>query len=116
MSSDNIQKQSLDNIKAQLRKGTLEYCVLSILSRDDAYVWSIIDELKRVEMIVVEGTLYTILSRLKNQGILSYRWEESLQGPPRKYYSLTDQGRTLLEDMDTVWCELVDQISRVRNI
>ncbi|MBR5856771.1 MAG: PadR family transcriptional regulator, partial [Bacteroidales bacterium] len=83
---------NVDNIKAQMRKGVLEYCILSILKNNDAYASSIIAELKEARMIVVEGTLYPLLTRLKNQGLLNYRWEESTQGPPRKYYSLTAKG------------------------
>ncbi len=103
-----------DNIKAQMRKGILEYCILSILSRNDAYASAIIAELKESEMIVVEGTLYPILTRQKNQGLLSYRWEESPQGPPRKYYSITEQGKAFLEQLDIAWNELVGQIYRIR--
>ena len=77
-----------DNVKAQMRKGILEYCILAILSREDSYAPKIIAELKQAEMIVVEGTLYPILTRQKNAGLLTYRWEESPQGPPRKYYTL----------------------------
>ena len=87
---------NVDNIKAQMRKGILEYCILSIISRGDSYASAIISELKAAEMIVVEGTLYPILTRQKNQGLLSYRWEESPQGPPRKYYTITDLGREYL--------------------
>ncbi|MBR4974666.1 MAG: PadR family transcriptional regulator, partial [Bacteroidales bacterium] len=76
---------NLDNVKAQMRKGVLEYCILSILNKKDSYASSIIAELKQAKMIVVEGTLYPLLIRQKNQGLLSYRWEESPQGPPRKY-------------------------------
>ena len=85
-----------DNVKAQMRKGILEYCILAILSREDSYAPKIIAELKEAEMIVVEGTLYPILTRQKNSGLLTYRWEESPQGPPRKYYTLTDKGRHCL--------------------
>ncbi|MCC8035777.1 MAG: PadR family transcriptional regulator [Rikenellaceae bacterium] len=105
---------SADNIKAQMRKGILEYCILSILSRNDAYASQIISELKQAEMIVVEGTLYPLLTRQKNQGLLSYRWEESTQGPPRKYYTITDTGRRLLGQLDTAWDELVQQINVIR--
>lgn len=105
---------NVDNVKAQMRKGLLEYCILAIISRNDAYASSIISELKDAEMIVVEGTLYPILTRLKNQGLLSYRWEESPQGPPRKYYSITDKGRTFLEQLDLAWNELVSQIGYIR--
>ena len=79
----------LENTKAQMRKGVLEYCILSILSKGDAYASDIIKELKEAEIIVVEGTLYPLLTRLKNATLLAYRWEESKQGPPRKYYELT---------------------------
>ena len=103
-----------DNVKAQMRKGTLEYCILSIISNGDAYASSIITELKRADMIVVEGTLYPLLTRQKNQGLLQYRWEESTQGPPRKYYSITDKGRAVLEQLDHAWDELVQQIEIIR--
>ncbi len=106
---------NIDNIKAQMRKGTLEYCILAILSRSDAYTSEIIAELKTAEMIVVEGTLYPLLMRQKNQGLLTYRWEESTQGPPRKYYSLTPAGRRFLEQIDVAWRELVGQIEWIRN-
>lgn len=106
---------NIDNIKAQMRKGILEYCILSILSKEDAYATSIINELKDSEMIVVEGTLYPLLTRQKNQGLLAYRWEESTQGPPRKYYSITDKGRAVLTELDGVWADLVKIIARIRN-
>ncbi|MFI3315600.1 MAG: PadR family transcriptional regulator [Rikenellaceae bacterium] len=111
---DVINKNSVDNIKAQMRKGILEYCILSILSRGDAYASAIIGELKESQMIVVEGTLYPILTRQKNQGLLSYRWEESPSGPPRKYYSITNSGREFLSSLDVAWQELVAQISLIR--
>ncbi len=103
------------NIKAQMRKGILEYCILAILSRGDSYAPKIISELKQAEMIVVEGTLYPILTRQKNAGLLTYRWEESPQGPPRKYYTLTNNGRDYLAAFDTAWEELVEQIRTIRN-
>ena len=103
-----------DNVKAQMRKGILEYCILAILSRGDSYAPKIIAELKAAEMIVVEGTLYPILTRQKNAGLLSYRWEESPQGPPRKYYPLTDKGREYLAVLDAAWDELVGQIGVIR--
>ncbi len=105
---------NLENIKAQMRKGILEYCILSIVSRGDAYVSQIISELKNAEMIVVEGTLYPLLTRQKNQGLLTYRWEESPQGPPRKYYSITEAGRVVLSHIDEAWEELVVQINNIR--
>ena len=105
---------NIDNVKAQMRKGILEYCILSILSKGDAYASQILAELKSAEMIVVEGTLYPILTRQKNQGLLSYRWEESTQGPPRKYYTLTLSGIESLLALDKVWGELVNQINVIR--
>src|SRR5659263_757464 len=86
----------LENTKAQMRKGILEYCILSVLSRNSCYASDIIKELKEAEVIVVEGTLYPLLTRQKNAGLLSYRWEESQQGPPRKYYELTEEGLSLI--------------------
>jgi len=97
-----------------MRKGILEYCILAILSREDSYAPRIIAELKQSRMIVVEGTLYPILTRQKNAGLLTYRWEESPQGPPRKYYSLTDKGRHYLRALDDAWEELVRQIRTIR--
>lgn len=104
-----------ENVKAQMRKGILEYCILAILSRGDSYAPRIIAELKQSEMIVVEGTLYPILTRQKNAGLLTYRWEESPQGPPRKFYMLTDKGREYLASLDEAWEELVAQIRAVRH-
>lgn len=106
---------NVDNVKAQMRKGILEYCILSILSRGDSYTPQIISELKQAEMIVVEGTLYPLLARQKNQGLLSYRWEESPQGPPRKYYMITDRGRETLTELDAAWEEMVAQIQIIRS-
>ena len=104
-----------DNVKAQMRKGILEYCILAILSREDSYAPKIIAELKEAEMIVVEGTLYPILTRQKNSGLLTYRWEESPQGPPRKYYTLADKGLDYLKTLDEAWDELVGQIQVIRH-
>lgn len=98
-----------------MRKGILEYCILAIISREDSYAPKIIAELKQAQMIVVEGTLYPILTRQKNAGLLTYRWEESPQGPPRKYYMLTDKGRRHLQILDEAWSELVEQIEKIRH-
>lgn len=92
----------------------MEYCILGILGREDAYASLILSSLKDARMIVVEGTLYPLLTRLKNQGMLSYRWEESTQGPPRKYYSLTEKGREALVEMDTAWNEVVSCVEAVK--
>ena len=103
-----------ENVKVQMRKGILEYCILAILARGANYAPRIITELKEAEMIVVEGTLYPILTRQKNAGLLTYRWEESPQGPPRKYYSLTEKGQEYLAQWDKVWEEMVKQIEVIR--
>jgi PadR family transcriptional regulator PadR len=104
---------NLENAKAQMRKGVLEYCILATLSENDAYASDIINKLKEAKMIVVEGTLYPLLTRLKNSGLLSYRWEESTQGPPRKYYALTELGHTSLNDLHHSWKELVDAVAQI---
>ncbi|MBE0673845.1 MAG: PadR family transcriptional regulator [Bacteroidales bacterium] len=103
-----------ENTKAQMRKGILEYCILLILSRSSCYASDIIKELRDVKLIIVEGTLYPLLTRQKNAGLLSYRWEESQQGPPRKYYELTDAGREYLRDLDQSWSELVESVNLIR--
>jgi PadR family transcriptional regulator, regulatory protein PadR len=105
-----------DNSNAQMRKGILEYCILLILSHKDMYASDIIQQLKEVKMIVVEGTLYPLLTRQKNSGLLSYRWEESNQGPPRKYYAITEQGREFLKEMETSWNELICSVNSLRSV
>lgn len=104
-----------ENVRAQMRKGVLEYCILLLLAKEDAYASSIITKLKEANMIVVEGTLYPLLIRQKNQGLLRYRWEESPQGPPRKYYAITDKGREQLEEMNNAWQEVVTTIENIKN-
>lgn len=96
----------LENTKAQMRKGILEYCILSILNVKEAYPSEIIDQLKAAKMIVVEGTLYPLLTRLLKADLLTYRWEESTSGPPRKYYSLTSAGENFLAELTLTWNEL----------
>jgi len=90
-----------------MRKGILEFCILSIISREEAYPSDIINGLKQAKLIVVEGTLYPLLTRLKNQGLLDYTWKESTSGPPRKYYKLTPEGEFFLNQLKTTWSELV---------
>ena len=94
-----------------MKKGVLEYCILAIIAKKDCYASEIIHELKEARMIVVEGTLYPLLTRQKNAGLLSYRWEESRQGPPRKYYTLTDKGRNYLNELDESWQELTEAVA-----
>lgn len=93
----------LENIKSQMRKGTLEFLILLIISRGKIYALDIMKALKEVDMIVVEGTLYPLLSRLKRDGLLEYSWQESTSGPPRKYYSLTEKGKKVLVEIQTYW-------------
>ena len=100
----------LENTKAQMRKGVLELCILSIISEKEAYPSDIIKRLKESELIVVEGTLYPLLTRLKNSGLLSYNWKESSTGPPRKYYNLTELGSTFLSDLIDSWNNLVNAV------
>ncbi len=103
---------NLENTKAQMRKGVLELCILSMLQEKDAYASDIIDHLKSAEIIVVEGTLYPLLTRLKNAGLLGYRWEESTSGPPRKYYSLTEKGTEALAELNKSWNMLVEAVTK----
>ncbi|HDP54345.1 MAG TPA: PadR family transcriptional regulator [Bacteroidetes bacterium] len=105
---------NVENTKAQMRKGVLELCILSILSRADAYTTDLINKLKEAQMIVVEGTLYPLLTRQKNAGLLSYRWEESPQGPPRKYYTLTPKGREYLNELESGWETLIESVNKIR--
>ena len=105
----------LSNIKSQMRKGLLEYCILSIINRDEAYASDILETLKDAQLVVVEGTVYPLLTRMKNEGLLSYRWQESTEGPPRKYYALTDEGRNLLSQLDEEWqsiCQAINLITK----
>ena len=103
----------IENTKAQMRKGVLEYCILSILKNGDAYTSEILSTLKNAQMIVVEGTIYPLLTRLKNAGLLSYRWEESTSGPPRKYYVLTENGLLFLRKLDKTWNNLENAVSQI---
>ena len=103
----------IENTKAQMRKGVLEYCILSILSDGEAYTSDILVTLKDAKMLVVEGTIYPLLTRLKNAGLLAYRWEESTSGPPRKYYALTENGKLFLTGLNATWSELQQAVKKV---
>ena len=98
---------NIENAKSQMRKGMLEYCILLLLSECAAYASDIIQRLKQADLLVVEGTLYPLLTRLKKDGLLCYEWRESIQGPPRKYYALTNDGTVALKAMDDTWTSLV---------
>jgi PadR family transcriptional regulator PadR len=96
-----------------MRKGILEYCILHIISRGEVYASDMLDELTAARMIVVEGTLYPLLTRLKNAGLLEYKWVESKSGPPRKYYTLTEVGRRFLTGLTETWDEVVNSTSQI---
>lgn len=104
------------NIKSQMRKGILEYCVLLLLSKQKAYPSDIIKSLSEASLIVVEGTLYTLLNRLRKEGKLSYEWQESTMGPPRKYYYITPLGEETLIEMSNAWDEIVANVNHFRNL
>lgn len=101
-----------ENTQIQMRKGILEYCILSIISREEIYASDIIQEMKEAELLVVEGTLYPLLNRLRTNGWLSYEWKESSAGPPRKYYSITKEGEEALSQLDETWKTLVFAVER----
>jgi PadR family transcriptional regulator, regulatory protein PadR len=103
----------IENVKSQMRKGFLEYCTLLIMKKKASYTTDIIEGLKSAHLIVVEGTLYPLLTRLKNDGLLSYEWVESTQGPPRKYYSLTDEGMAILDSLGDAWREISGSINQL---
>lgn len=105
-----------DNIKAQMRKGVLDMCILSLLSTEAMYTSDIIDRLKEAKLVVVEGTLYPLLTRLKNAGYLEYYWMESPSGPPRKYFRITPEGLALLHELHECWQEINEAVSLTTQI
>ena len=107
---------NLENTKAQMRKGVLEFCILSLLSNHEAYTSEIIGTLKESELLVVEGTVYPLLTRLKNDGLLNYRWEESTSGPPRKYYKITPLGEEFLNELKKTWNQLVSAVENTTKV
>jgi PadR family transcriptional regulator, regulatory protein PadR len=106
---------NLENTQVQIRKGILEYCILNIISRGEVYASDMLDELTSARMIVVEGTLYPLLTRLKNAGLLEYKWVESKSGPPRKYYTLTSEGINFLHGLSETWSEVVRSTELITN-
>ena len=106
----------INNAKSQMRKGMLEYCILLLLKRAPAYASDIIRQLQEAELLVVEGTLYPLLTRLKKDGLLSYEWQESTQGPPRKYYALTTEGEEFLVGLDAAWNELATTVGLLQSL
>jgi PadR family transcriptional regulator, regulatory protein PadR len=103
----------IENIQVQMRKGILEFCILHIISRGEVYASEMIDELTQAKIAVVEGTLYPLLTRLKNSGLLEYKWVESTTGPPRKYYIITDSGSEFLNEMATTWSDLSHSVASI---
>ena len=105
-----------ENIKSQMRKGILELCILSLINQKEMYVSALISELRNGELNVVEGTLYPLLTRLKNGEFLSYRWEESTGGPPRKYYQITDKGKNFLNELENTWTDLIASVNKITHL
>lgn len=103
----------IDNIRSQMRKGILEYCILETIARKESYATEILDRLKKADMDIVEGTLYPLLTRMKNAGMLTYRWQESTAGPPRKYFTITDEGKELLLGLEQEWTAISHSISTI---
>ena len=104
----------INNAKSQMRKGMLEYCILLLLKRQAAYASDIIQQLKEADLLVVEGTLYPLLTRLKKDGLLAYEWQESTQGPPRKYYCLIAEGEAFLNELDLAWGEISNTVNYLK--
>ncbi len=104
---------NVENAQVQMRKGILEFCILHIISRGEVYASDMLEELTSAKIMVVEGTLYPLLTRLKNSGLLDYKWVESSSGPPRKYYVLTEIGREFLTSLDQTWIELSDSVHAI---
>ena len=104
---------NIENTQSQMRKGVLEFCILSIIKRGEAYPSDIIEEMKKANLHILEGTLYPLLTRLKNADLLTYRWVESTGGPPRKYFSLTDKGADFYEELQATWNEMANAVSNI---
>ncbi|MEN9582581.1 MAG: hypothetical protein RL641_535 [Candidatus Parcubacteria bacterium] len=111
--NENPKENSSENQKSQMRKGILEYCILLTIAKEKKYASDIIRELKSADLIVVEGTLYPLLSRLRQSDLLTHSWEESQSGPPRKYYELTKRGQETLSALRQTWSELSKSINRL---
>ena len=104
---------NIENAQVQMRKGILEFCILHIIARGEIYASDMLDELTSARIMVVEGTLYPLLTRLKNAGLLDYKWVESTSGPPRKYYMLTELGRNSLESLNETWHDLSNSVMQI---
>jgi PadR family transcriptional regulator PadR len=104
---------NIENTASQMRKGVLEFCILSVIQRGEAYPSDIIEEMKKANLSILEGTLYPLLTRLKNADLLTYRWVESSGGPPRKYFSLTEKGAAFYQELENAWREMAEGVERV---
>ncbi len=104
---------NIENTQSQMRKGVLEFCILSVIQRGEAYPSDIIEEMKKANLQILEGTLYPLLTRLKNADLLTYRWVESSSGPPRKYFSLTDKGAAFYKELEQTWNELANAVHAI---
>jgi PadR family transcriptional regulator, regulatory protein PadR len=104
---------NIDNTQSQMRKGVLEFCILSIIKQGEAYPSDIIEKMKEAKLDILEGTLYPLLTRLKNAELLTYRWVESSSGPPRKYFTLTEKGDTFYKELETTWNELANAVHQL---
>lgn len=104
---------NLENTQVQMRKGILEYCILAIISRGEVYASDMLEELTSAKIMVVEGTLYPLLTRLRKAGLVEYKWVESTSGPPRKYYTLTDEGQNFLDNLDSTWKDLIKSTKKI---
>ncbi len=106
---------NIENTQSQMRRGILEFCILSVIRRGEAYPSDIVEEMRASKLMVLEGTLYPLLARLKNAGMLTYRWVESNSGPPRKYFSLTEKGIAFYKELEDTWNELANAVNAMKN-
>jgi PadR family transcriptional regulator, regulatory protein PadR len=111
--STKSETMNIENTQSQMRKGVLEFCILSIIKRGEAYPSDIIEEMKKAGLQILEGTLYPLLTRLKNAELLNYRWVESISGPPRKYFTLTEKGSAMYGDLEKTWREMNDSVNAI---
>ena len=105
----------IQNTQSQMRKGVLEFCILSVIRQGEVYPSDIVEQMKSANLQILEGTLYPLLTRLKNAGLLTYRWVESQSGPPRKYFSMTEKGIEFYGELERTWKELADAVHALTN-
>lgn len=104
---------NIENTQSQMRKGVLEFCILSVIQRGEVYPSDIIEDMKKANLNLLEGTLYPLLTRLKNADFLTYRWVESSSGPPRKYFSLTEKGAAFYKELQFTWNDMVNSVTTI---